>query len=112
MPVDTASGIMQYGCQKANQVQGAETPLLNEHYLIKLMFFLLGFCHRRAVFDENIYKRLINAQQTRDTNISRLPSPLTMADPITSTCTGFKANPAVFGLGVSRYVSNRTSGIY
>ena len=61
-----------------------------------------------------IRKTFINAQQTHDTDISRLPSPLTMpvADPITSTCTGFRPNPAIFGLGVSRYLSNHIGGIY
>jgi len=54
----------------------------------------------------------INAQQTCDTNISRLPSPLTMADSVKTCDHGFDPNPAIFGLGVSRYLSNRTSGIY
>ena len=41
-------------------------------------------------------------------NIYRLPSPLTMADSV--AC--FQPNPAIFSLGVSQYVLNRTSGIY
>jgi len=46
-------------------------------------------------------------------NISRLPSPLTMADPVTKTCDhGFDPNRAIFGLGVGLYFSNRTSGIH
>ena len=57
----------------------------------------------------------INARQTYvrtyDTNISKLPFLLTMVDSI-KTCSGFAPNPAIFGLGVSRCLSNRTSGIY
>ena len=58
-------------------------------------------------------RRFENAQQASphdsDTIIYKLPSPLTMADPA-KAC--FDANPDVFGLGVSLYLSKRTSGIY
>lgn len=55
-------------------------------------------------------RTFINARQMYDTNISRLPFPLTMADSDT-ICHGFDPNPAIFGLGVSWYLSNRTSVI-
>jgi len=57
--------------------------------------------------DENVYKCTSNVRVTRI-------SPgclLTMEDSV-KTCGGFAPNPAIFGLGVSRYLSNRTSGIY